>query len=144
MGIDSRKDPYLGFSFTVEIQNTPVGGFSDISGLAGEIEIETFREGGVNSYEHQLAGPVKFSSRLVLKRGYGDITYLWDWYCGVAEGKVERRDITILMAERSWQLSNACPVKWSGPEFHAATSSIAFESIELIHQGLTLNPKGIK
>jgi hypothetical protein len=29
-----------------------------------------------------------------------------------------------------------CPVKWTGPKFHAGTAEVAFETIELIHKGL--------
>ena len=35
-----------------------------------------------------------------------------------------------------WVFRDACPVKWSGPEFRAGTAEVAFESIELVHKGL--------
>jgi phage tail-like protein len=89
-----------------------------------------------------LAGPAKFPSRLVLKRGLGDAAFLWDWYLLVARGEVIRKDIDIRLNDeqgdklRSWLFKGACPVKWTGPDLRASTSAIAFESLELVHRGL--------
>lgn len=135
-------DTYLAFAFEVEIEQQVVAGFSEVSGLAFETEVETFREGGVNDFERQLPGPAKFPSRLVLKHGLGDIAYLWNWYLGVTKGKIERRDVAIFLNDAegnrslSWIFKEACPVKWTGPELRAGTSAVAFESIELVHRGL--------
>jgi len=91
---------YLGFAFSVAIRQRVVAGFSEVSGLVIETEVETFREGGVNDCERQLAGPTKFPTRLVLKRGMGDLRHLWDWYLGVTQGRIERRDVTIVINDR--------------------------------------------
>ena len=139
---------YLAFAYTVTIDQKSVAGFSEVSGLAMESEVETYREGGLNNGEHQLAGPVKDGARLVLKRGFGDIPYFWNWYLGVMGGRIERRDVTIEInavngahankPPPSWTFRQACPVKWTGPELRASTSAVAFETIELVHQGLQL------
>ena len=142
MATGARGDPYLSFRFTVEIGGHVVAGFSEVSGLALETEVETFREGGVNHYEWQLAGATKFASRLVLKRGLGDIDALWAWHQKIAGGNIERKDVSILLLssageeQRRWGFLKACPVKWTGPELRAGSAEIAFESVELVHQGL--------
>ena len=64
-----RNDPYLGFNFLVEIEGLVVGGFSEVTGLQIETVLETYREGGVNEFEHKLAGPTRYPSNLILKRG---------------------------------------------------------------------------
>ena len=64
-----RNDPYLGFKFLVEIEGLVVGGFSEVTGLQVETEVETYREGGLNEYVHKLAGPTRYPSNLVLKHG---------------------------------------------------------------------------
>jgi phage tail-like protein len=46
MAIGSRHDPVLAFHFAVEIGGLFVAGFSDVSGLQAEIEIQEYREGG--------------------------------------------------------------------------------------------------
>ena len=112
-----------------------------MTGLAFETEVETFREGGVNDAEHQLTGAAKFPSKIVLKRGLAD-DYLWDWYQQVASGDVQRKDVTVKLLDYKgqkkceWSFKDACPIKWTGPELKAQTSSVAFEAVELVHRGL--------
>ena len=65
-------DPYISFRFRAEIDSLQVSGFSEVTGLAFESEVQTFREGGDNLQEAQLPGPTKFPSRLVMKRGLAD------------------------------------------------------------------------
>jgi phage tail-like protein len=124
-----------------------IGGFSDVSGLMAETEVETLKVGGFNHAEVMLPGPTKFSSRLVLKRGLGHPALLWNWYLQILRGAITRETVTIDlmspdgMKQASWKFRDACPVKWTGPELHAATSAVAFESIDLVHAGfLSLGP----
>jgi phage tail-like protein len=139
-GID--KDPYLSFRFRAEIDSLVVSGFNEVTGLTFESEVETFREGGVNTNEWQLAGPTKFPSKLILKRGLADADALWSWYQDVRNGRITRKNVTIMLLNHAgevkwrWVFRQACPVKWSGPDFRAGTAEVAFESIELVHQGL--------
>jgi phage tail-like protein len=140
-----NKDPFASFRFAVKIGDAKpeekACGFSEASGLAIESDVETFREGGVNTHEIQLAGPSKFPAKLTLKRGLADKD-LWAWYQNAMKGKIERKKVTIILqnysGEEKWQwvFREACPVKWAGPEFRAATAEVAFESIELVHRGL--------
>jgi phage tail-like protein len=137
---------YSAFAYSVTIDEMPVAGFSEVSGLAMELEVETFREGGFNDAERQIAGATKFGSRLVLKRGFGDIPYFWNWYLDAMKGMIRRRNVKIELncinglhkdsEAPKWIFREAVPVKWSGPELRAATSAIAFESIELVHNGV--------
>ena len=135
-------DPYLSFRFKVKIGDNTVIGVNEVSGLSAETDVESFREGGVNTHEQQLIGPTKYPSKLILKRGLADAK-LWRWYVKVMSGSIERRNVAILLQDNpgektvwKWILHKACPVKWSGPDFRAGTAEVAFESIELIHQGL--------
>ena len=139
-GLD--KDPFASFRFRAEIDGLQVSGFSEVTGLAFESEVQTFQVGGVNTHEWQLNGPTKFPSKLTLKRGLADEDALWSWYQDVMNGRIKRKNVTITLLNHAdeekwrWVFSKACPVKWSGPEFRAGTAEVAFESIELIHMGL--------
>src|SRR5215510_15113644 len=110
-------DPYAAFRFNAEIQSLVVSGFSEVTGLSFETEVETFREGGVNTHEWQLAGPTKFPSRLLLKRGLADADALWSWYQDVMNGRIKRKKVTITLLNHAdeekwrWVFSKACPVK---------------------------------
>src|SRR5262245_36505444 len=96
-GIDD--DPYASFRFTATIQGEAVIGFSEVTGLTFETNVETFREGGVNTHEQQLAGPTKFPSRIILKRGLAKADVLWSWYQDVMSGLIERKHVTIRLLD---------------------------------------------
>lgn len=135
-------DPYSAFNFVIEIHGLQVGGFSECMGLQVETEVHRYREGGVNEYEHVFWGPTKYPP-LVLKHGITAIDGLWNWYLDVLERKIERLSGTIHMLDKQhqpairWDFKEAIPTKWTGPELRADSGTIAFESIELIHRGLS-------
>ena len=135
-------DPYIAFRFSIEVDGeNAVGGFNEVSGLVFETEVQTIRAGGINDFELQLPGPSKFPSRLVLKRGLGNMKFLWEWYRSVSQGEVKRKTVTIKLNDEqdgvviSWRFKDACPVKWTGPDLRASNSAVAFESLELVHRG---------
>jgi phage tail-like protein len=142
MATGDRHDPVLAFCFAVEIGSLQVAGFSEVSGLQAEIEVQEYREGGVNGYVHKRAGPVKYASNLTLKKGITDSTELWSWYRDVMNGRIQRKQVDVVLMNsageerRRWKLHNAYPVKWTGPDMKAATSEVAVETLELAHEGL--------
>ena len=140
------QDPFASFRFKVIISGSKSGsdgvGCNEVTGLEFETETQNFREGGVNTAERQLVGPAKSPAKLILKRGLTNSDELWSWYLRVMEGRIERKQVTIELQDYAgakgwrWVFRQACPVKWSGPQFRAGTAEVAFESIELIHNGL--------
>ena len=138
---DNKQDPYTSFNFLVEIEGIISAGFSDISGLKIETEVEEFREGGVNNYVHKLPKLTKYGN-LTLKHGMTDQDKLWNWYKDVIRGKINRTNVTIFLQDITgktlmhWEFSNAYPVKWTGPELKADSNTVAFETLELAHNGL--------
>ncbi len=136
-----RRDPYLSFNFRVEIEGLITGGFSECAGLMVEIETKEYREGGVNDFVDRFSGRVRHPP-LVFKRGISDIDGLWDWYQDVIKGKVRRKNGSIYLLDRGgesamhWDFKDAFPCKWTGPEFRSDSSSVAFESVELVHRGI--------
>ena len=136
-----RTDPYLGFRFTVTIDDTVVGGFSEVSGLQAEVEVHTFREGGRNEYLRQIPGPVRYPSAIVLKHGITDDQELFKWFRDAAEGKVIRKSASVVLRDaegnekRKWSFQKVYPTKWKGPDFRASTAEVAIESLELVHEG---------
>ena len=134
-------DPYAGFLFRVEIVGLQVGGFSQVSGLERQTETEDFREGGVNNYTHKLATVTKYQN-LTLRRGIADATELWRWHQDVVNGKIQRRQVNIVLTDHlgrekwRWVFSDAYPVKWSGSELNATTNEVFVESVEFAHNGI--------
>jgi len=138
--IGTRSDPYQGAHFFVEIDGVDHGGFTECTGLQAEVEVTEQREGGNNAFVHKLPGRVKHSN-VTLKWGSTDSDALWSWFQDVARGKVERKDVSVVLYNttqeevRRWNLREAYPVKWSGPAFNAGAAAAAIETLELAHHG---------
>jgi phage tail-like protein len=134
-------DPYGSFRFRVEILGLQVGGFTEVSGLDREVQLEDFREGGLNDYTHKLATVTKYQN-LTLKRGLADAADLWGWHQDVVNGRIVRRQVTVVLIDISgrdtwrWVVEKAYPVKWSGASLNASTNAVFVESVEFAHHGI--------
>ncbi|MCD4815320.1 MAG: phage tail protein [Methanosarcinales archaeon] len=136
-----RSDPYSAYRFKVQIEGIITAGFTDVSGLTIETEVETIKEGGVNNYEYKLPKFTKYSN-ITLKRGLIDLK-LWDWYQTVISGKFKRKSGTIYLLDYSgnktldyYDFYEAYPIKWEGPTFNAKNSTVASETLVLAHKHL--------
>ncbi len=136
---------FPGCRFYVDLKLKKDGGldavFTEASGLNIEMAVEEVEEGGNNGFVHRLPGRCKIGN-LTLKKGMTASTELFDWVMQVAQGKIEPRHVTITLFDltgktlRKWDLNNAYPIKWTGPQFRADDKAIAIETLELAHQGL--------
>ena len=146
MPTGERRDPFRAFNFQLEIDNIARGAFSECSGLTAE-----GRRGGL-SRRHRLATQraqarraAQVSTNITLKRGYTqDDTSLWDWYKNIHNGVPDRRNVTIILMNEErqpvmrWHAENAWINKIEGPSFKASGNEVAIESVELVHEGLTI------
>jgi phage tail-like protein len=137
----ARLDPIPSFRFTVVFDDLPPGGFTDCSGLQSDTEVQEYAEGGLNTHTWRFPGRSK-QSNVTLKRGIVS-KVLWDWYRQIATGDFKARNCTILVHDPSggddvleFQLADAFPIKWVGPELAAGQNNLAIETIEVAHQGL--------
>lgn len=141
MSTATKPDPYRSFRFRVEIDGLISAQASEVSGLVVETETEPYEEGGVNDFVHQFAKRTKYQP-ITLKRGITDLDEMWRWYQDVVNGNFERKSGSIILMDESgndtwrWDVADAYPVKWSGPELKADSSVVAFETIELAHNGI--------
>jgi phage tail-like protein len=124
--------------------NYAVAGFSECSGLDVTLEVMEYREGGVNDFVRKF--PTRAShGNITLKRG---VIYLeddlWTWHQDFVQGNGKRRDGLILLLDESrtpakvWKFRRGLPMKWVGPSLNATQNNVAIESLELAHEGLTL------
>lgn len=136
----TRQDPLRGFRFLVEIEGITSGGFTRVKGLSREVKHESYREGGVNEYEHKLITQVSYPV-VVLERGLA-LDDLWTWALATADGEVRRRTIRIRLQDEAnekmwaWQVEYALPVKWTSSDLDAQSSPVVMETLELAHHGL--------
>ena len=137
-----RYDPYIGCNFLVVSTAFVVGGFREVSGLSGNLEMKTYNEGGNNGYMVQIPSEVRWPN-LVLSRGVIDSNAMWSWFEDVTLGIIQRKTLTIMMLDRDrtpamwWTVTGAIPVKWTGPTLNGMSDEVASESLELAHQGIS-------
>ncbi len=136
----ARQDPLRGFRYLVEIAGIVSGAFLRVKGLSREVRIESYREGGVNEYEHKLLTQVTYPV-VVFERGLA-LDDLWKWAQAAADGDVTRRNIRVRLQDEGdhrawgWQIEQALPVKWSSSDLDANASQVIMETLELAHHGL--------
>jgi phage tail-like protein len=132
------------FHFKVEWGGQNVG-FSEASGLTQEVQLIEYRDGNSPDYSTiKMPGLHKYNN-ITLKRGImkGDNDF-FKWLNTVKLNTIERRNLTISLLNEEheavmvWKAVNAFPVKVEGPGLKASGNEVAIESIELAHEGLTL------
>ncbi|MEP7305170.1 MAG: phage tail protein [Acidobacteriota bacterium] len=143
-----ETDPFASFNFLVESGGLIQAGFSECTGLNSETNVVEYREGRDDTTVRKLTGLAKFGN-VTLKRGVATGRQMFDWRRMVSEpsddaAREPRRNISILLLDEKRQeqvrfnLKNAWPSKWTGPDFKAAANEVAIEQLELCHEGVTI------
>lgn len=126
--------------------------FSECSGLEMNMEVKTIKEGGNNSEQIHLAGPLSYG-QLTLKRGMTSNFDLWDWFENVQNNRLLRVDgeIQMLSSKRLssdpnppgkknkdvvFKLSSCLPIKIVAPSLNAKDGEIAIEEIQIAYERL--------
>jgi phage tail-like protein len=139
--------PLPKFHFSVEWGGAIIG-FTEVSGLGVETDVIEFRDGLSPEYiKTKMPGMQKFGN-ITLKRGtFSGNNEFYDWWNTVALNTIERRDVTISLLNEEhqptvvWKVKNAWPTKVTSTDLKSDGNEVAIESIELAHEGLTIqNP----
>jgi phage tail-like protein len=124
--------------------NFALAGFSECSGLEATLELFDFKEGGVNDYVHKFPTRASFAN-ITLKRGVSLLPDdLWKWHYDFVQGKGKRKDgLIVLLSEarlpvKIWKFTRGIPMKWVGPSLNASQNNLAIESLEISHEGLSM------
>ena len=142
MTVGSRNDPFGAYNFLVEIDGITRAAFRECSGLDSSQTATDYREGGEPLRMRKLPGLNTYSN-ITLTRGITTDTELWDWRVQAESGNIQRKNGSIILLDdtgteqKRWNFTDAWPIRWSGPSFNATDSSVAVESIELVHEGVT-------
>jgi len=135
------QDPYRNFRFLVEIEGIPQAGFTECSGIAAEIDVIEYREGGEPATVRKLPGRTIYRN-IVLRQGVTDSHSLYDWFHDITQGKFVRRNGSIVLLDLDgtekvrWNFVRAWPAKWEGPDLDAAGTNVAIETLEIAHEGI--------
>lgn len=100
--------------------------------------VEPVKEGGQNTYVHQLPGQRK-PGNVTLKYGLTKQFELLDWYADMMSENLKEISktvtITLLDSEGNpvlmWNLHDAYPVKVTWPELKSGESAVAIQTLEL-------------
>jgi len=136
--------PLVKFHFQVDWGGTKIG-FTEVSGLDVETEVVEYREGASKEYSKiKMPGMQKFSN-ITLKRGtFKSDNEYFQWWNTVKLNTIERRDVTISLLNEEhtpvvvWKVKNAWPTKIQSTDLKADGNEVAIESLELVHEGLTI------
>jgi phage tail-like protein len=131
------------FRFVVAIDNVPVGAFTECTLPVLEWDVEEVKEGGLNTYVHQLPGRRK-SAKITLKNGIGVTNLLLAWYTQSLHESISRRRVTISLLNSLhipvmiWNIEQAWPVKWTGPQLKTDENTVAIQTFELTCGEITI------
>lgn len=138
--------------FIFEVNGIYLGTFSSVSGLSMTVEVEKIKEGGNNSFVHQMPKGFTYED-VTLKRGLVRLNSLWTWLESSSGAGLAVKRSTLIRSAcgltlldtsgariRTWMINSAFPIKWTGPEFKADAKEAATESLVIAHEGLYALP----
>jgi phage tail-like protein len=140
---DGAPDPFRSYRFRVELDGVERAGFQEASGLDFAQDPVEYREGPDALTPRKLPGLIKYAN-IVLKWGISDDAELWDWRQQAVDGKIERKNGSIILVDDAgedkfrWNFREGWPAKWTGPTFNATGNEVAIESLEIAHEGLEM------
>lgn len=130
-----RKQSFAAFRFIVDVEGKTQAAFTECTLPLVEWEIEEVKEGGLNTFTHQLPGRRK-AGKITLKNGVGK-SELVDWFIQTMSENFQRKSVTVTLLDLSskpvitWNLADAYPIKWTGPALKSDTSAIAIQTLDL-------------
>lgn len=135
-------DPYRAYNFKLEIQGITAAHFTECSGFDIHVHAIKYRQGGVNEVVHRIPGPVTYGD-IELRYGLTESRELWDWFMAAVQGRVERKNISILMLDSRgvsevmrWDCINAWPARWRGAALNALDHALAIETLTIVFETL--------
>lgn len=145
-----RERPYSAFNYLVDLgtgdTDSPQAGFSEVSGLGMEINIAEYRNGNEkDNAPRKITGSYKVPD-VTLKRGLIGALDLYGWLDQVRNGEQDAlRTVTIQLLSEDrdttaleWKLTNARPIKYTGPTLSGTSTEVAVEELVLAAERIDL------
>jgi phage tail-like protein len=148
--------PFTAFNFEVQIDVDVPGitagvcaaAFAECDGLEMTMDVKTIREGGNNTEQIRLTGPVNYGT-LTLKRGMTANFDLWKWFAALYEpnqGGLRGTATVVIYApdqqtERAqFALTGCLPTRLKAPPLNAKDGMVAIEEFQLAYETLQFVP----
>jgi phage tail-like protein len=142
----------LAMRFSVTVDGLSLGLWRSCKGLTVELKYKPVEQGG--EYLGDVCLPEKLAyGRVSLERGVEKASsqalqawlkgFIYQWYTYPLnpDGVPPSTDVVITLLDyqlnevMEWTLSEARPVKWSGPTLQATDNNVAIETLEFEHEG---------
>ncbi|MCU0490523.1 MAG: phage tail protein [Chloroflexaceae bacterium] len=146
-----RDNPYGAFNFLVDLgtgdTNSIKAGFQEVSGLNIEVMSAEYRNGNEKVNHVRKINTMYKVGDITLKRGLMGALDLFQWIKETREGsQTVKRNITIQLRDESganvvmtWKLTNARPIKYTGPSLNGKTGTdVAVEELTLSVEDLAI------
>jgi phage tail-like protein len=135
-------DPYRAYSFKLDIGGVTQGHFTECGGLSVKIVPIRYREGGERQIVHHVPGPIEYGP-VTLRYGLTESREMWDWLLTGVEGRIERKNISIVMLDVNgdrpatrWNLNDAWVSEWKAAPLDALAREVAIESMTLVFDSI--------
>ncbi len=146
--MSERTAPYGAFNYLVNLNGrdatSPLGGFSDVSGLTTEIQMADYRNGNDRENHIRKVPGLHTVGDVTCKRGIVNSQDLWDWVNDTRlNGYSAKREVVITLLDEAgtpvqiWKLRGVAPSKWTGPTLAAkGGGDVAMEELVLSAEAL--------
>ena len=136
-------DAQVALYFKVRIDSVDLGAFTSCDGLSMDVETEDRIEGGNNGFVLKLPVRIKYSNIKFTRPVGPESMKVARWLAKLATG-VKRTNAHIVALTpagkplMTWSVLGVIPVKWQGPSFSAESAKVAQETLEIAHNGFTI------
>jgi phage tail-like protein len=126
--------------FSLDIDGHDLGCFSTLEGLAVQVEVSEYTEGGNPYYVHQIPGQFRYNNVILSRPIDQNTAQVMDWLKTMADG-MKRGHAAISALDPAghvvvtWSLQGVIPVRWVGPHLDVENGLHATETLELAHHG---------
>ncbi len=138
-----RERPYGQFNYLVQIDNgdtaSAQAGFQEVSGLGLEITVAEYRNGNEKDNAPRKLTCLSKVPDVTLKRGLIGSLDLYSWLNEIRNGSQDQlKTVVIGIQDEShtdivqrWKLTNARPIKYTGPSLNGKGTDVAVEELVL-------------
>ena len=139
------SDALASYTFAIEIDRTEIAQFSEVSGLASEVDVIELKENTPDGklVIHKTPGAVK-PATLTLKRAKNSSKALWDWHEAAMQGKITdaRRNGSIILKGFDgsevgrYNFTNAWISKISTGTLKAGATEVLMEEVSIVTESV--------
>ena len=139
------SDALAAYTFSIEIDRTEIAQFSEVSGLASEVDVIELKENNPlgQIVIKKMPGALK-PATLTLKRAKNASQELWKWHEAVMQGKLgdARRNGSVVMKSfdgsevARYNFNNAWVSKISASTLKAGSNEVLMEEVSIVTESI--------